>query len=271
MVQNNHPVNPTAFLPTAYTFWHSSGSPSHASSPADWSAACCANCRKLLDMQSAWLLLIHCANPRAQHVLRTVPPQDSAAKAEHDRAVWATLRPDAHGREWDAARQVAFLPAGFGGRGLDSAERIAPAAYCAAWADALPVMLQGRPDAANRCARELALGGASTAPCLRAAAAAGDRLPLLRGAQPSPVHPEPSEPGSWPHGWQKPAARVFNTSYRERLPCSLSPSSRALLRSQAGAPAGEWLWAIPTDEGTQLLLPLHMQIFLRRRLRLPIP
>ena len=37
-------------------------------------------------------------------------------------------------------------------------------------------MLQTRPDAANRCMRAFALGGASTAPCLRAAAAARDRL-----------------------------------------------------------------------------------------------
>ena len=173
------------------------------------------------------------------------------------------------------------------GLGLASAERIAPAAYWAAQADALPVMLQGRPDAANRCARELALGGASTAPCMRGAAAvvAGDRLlaerwnerpgwdALLRGAQPLPAHLEPSEPGSWPHGWRKPAARVLNTSYRKCLLCSLSPSSRVLLRSQAGAHAGEWLRAIPTDEGTQFMqpLPLDMQIALRRRLRLPLP
>ena len=88
----------------------------------------------LPDMQSAWLLLLYCANPRARHVLRTVPPQDSVTyAAEHDRAVWATLQhllaePDAHGREWDAARQIAFLPAACGGLGLASAQRIAWAA-----------------------------------------------------------------------------------------------------------------------------------------------
>ena len=143
-------------------------------------------------------------------------------------------------------------------------------------------MLQRRPDAARRCAHELALGGVSAAPCLRAAAAAGGMLlaegwverpewdSLLRGAQPAPSPPEPSEPGVWPHGWQKPAARVLNTSYRERLFCSSPPSSRALLRSQAGAHAGEWLRAIPTNEGTQLL-PLDMQLALRRRLRFPLP
>ena len=220
---------------------------------------------ELPDMQSAWLLLLYCASPRAQHALRTVPPLDSATyAAEHDRAIWATLHhllaeQDASGREWTAARQIAFLPAACGGLGLASAERLAPAAYWAAWADALPVMLQRRPEVARRYAQELALGGGSTAPCLRAAAEAGDRLlaegrarpewdALLHGARPPPTHAEPSEPGSWPHGWQKPAACVLNKSYRERLLCSLPPSSRALLRSQAGAHAGEWLRAIPTDE-----------------------
>ncbi|CAE7232384.1 GOR [Symbiodinium natans] len=179
-------------------------------------------------------------------------------------------------------RQIAFLPAACGGLGLASAERLAPAAYWAAWADALPVMLQRRPEIARRYAQELALGGGSTAPCLRAAAEAGDRLlaegwrarpewdALLHGARPPPTHAEPSEPGSWPHGWQKPAVCALNKSYRERLLCNLSPSSRTLLRSQAGAHAGEWLRAIPTDEGTQFL-PLDMQVALRRRLRLPLP
>ena len=138
--------------------------------------------RELPDLQSARLLLLYCASLRAQHVLRTVPPRDAAACAsEHDQAVWTTVQhilaePDARGQQWDAARQVGFLPAAAGGIGLASAERLAPAAYWAAWADALPVMLQRRSDAARRCAHELALGGVSAAACLRAAAASGDML-----------------------------------------------------------------------------------------------
>ena len=113
---------------------------------------------ELPDMQGAWLPLLYCASPRAQHALGTVPPTDSAAyAAEHDRAVWTTLQrllaeQDAQGREWDG--QIAFLPAASGGFGLASA------AYWAAWADALPVMLHRRPEVARRYAQELALGGA---------------------------------------------------------------------------------------------------------------
>ena len=58
-----------------------------------------------------------------------------------------------------------------------------------------------------RRARELVFGSTSVAPCLRAAASAGDVLlaegwversewdSLLCGAQPAPSQPEPSEPG----------------------------------------------------------------------------
>ena len=49
----------------------------------------------------------------------------------------------------------------------ENAERVAPAAYWAAWADALPVLQQRRPDAAERCLQELAAGARAGAPCRR--------------------------------------------------------------------------------------------------------
>ena len=101
---------------------------------------------------------------------------------------------------------------------------------------------QRRPDAAARCARELAAAHAAVAPSLRAPEATGD----------------------WLRGWQRPAARVLNTSCRERLLPSLHAHARALLRSQSGAQTGEWLRAIPADAGSTL-------VPLRRRLRLPLP
>ena len=136
----------------------------------------------LPDLQTAWLLLLFCASPRAQHVLRTVPPEQSAAYASaHEDAVWHTLQrllgePGAVTPEWAAAREVAFLPASMGGLGLLRATRVSPAAYWAAWADALPVMRQRRPEAAARCARELSVGDEAAAPSLRAAALAGEAL-----------------------------------------------------------------------------------------------
>ena len=74
------------------------------------------------------------------------------------------------------ARDIAFLPASLGGLGLMHAERLSPAAYWAAWADALPVLQQRCPEAAARCLQELRSGNQAAAPSLQAAAAAGEHL-----------------------------------------------------------------------------------------------
>ena len=37
----------------------------------------------LPDLQCAWLLLLYCASPRAQHLLRTLPPSLSDEKNEY--------------------------------------------------------------------------------------------------------------------------------------------------------------------------------------------
>ncbi|CAE7626712.1 unnamed protein product, partial [Symbiodinium sp. KB8] len=88
---------------------------------------------QLPDVQCAWLLLAFCAAPRAQHLLRNVPPADILPYARgHDDAVWAAVegllgdQGPGEGEDWAAARQ-----------------RVSPAAYWAAWADALAV-LRGR-------------------------------------------------------------------------------------------------------------------------------
>ena len=49
---------------------------------------------------------------------------------------------------WTAARLGIFLPPSLGGPGLFAAERVAPAAYWAAWPGALPVLRQRFPDVA---------------------------------------------------------------------------------------------------------------------------
>ena len=144
------------------------------------------------------------------------------------------------GREWDAARHVASPPAAFGGLGLASAERIAPAAYWAAWADGLPVMLQRRPGVANRCARELAFGGASTArsgmPCFTG----HSRRPRTLSLQSPEVGLTLSR--SWPLAYS-----TFPIASASSAACHRVPE----LCSQ--------------------LLPLDMQIALRKHLRLPLP
>ena len=238
----------------------------------------------LPDLQCSWLLLSMCAAPRAIHALRTLPPSASGGYAQaHDAAIWETLQVcmggfgDQHSPQ---AWAVATLPAAHGGLGLQSAERTAPAAYWAAWADALPVIDARAPDFARRCLAALEDRGGE-ADCLREAAAARDLLAaegwhdcptwssILQGARPTPAND--ARPGDWPHGWQMHASRTRNTQFRDSvlLP-DMPPSSQALLRSQAGPQAGAWLAAIPTEPATTLP-PAAMQSALRRRLRQPLP
>ena len=48
---------------------------------------------QLPDLQCAWLLLTLCASPRANHAIRTVPPAQVASyAAQHDQAIWETLK-----------------------------------------------------------------------------------------------------------------------------------------------------------------------------------
>ena len=241
----------------------------------------------LPDMQCAWLLLLFCAAPRAQHLLRTVPPTAIAEYARaHDDEVWQTLQDMLGGRAGDdeqtqsQARDIAFLPASLGGLGLVHAERLSPAAYWAAWADSLPVLQQRCPEAAQRCLQELQSGSQAAAPSLQAAAAAGIHLdghglterPTWEAClRPAPPQAAPGEPGVWAHGRQRDAALALHTSFRERvLMPAVRPDVRALLRSQAGPHAGAWLAAIPTDPATTLP-PDLMHLALRRRMRLPLP
>ena len=220
---------------------------------------------QLPDLQCARLLLLFCAAPRAQHLLRTVPPATIAEYARaHDDEVWRTLQDMLGGQNADA----------------EPAESLSPAAYWAAWADALPVLQQRCPEAVERCLQELQAGSQAAAPSLQAAAAAGvhleghgwDQRPgweaCLRTAAPQAAR---SEPGVWANGWQRDAALALHISFREQvlLP-AIRPSDRALLRSQAGPHAGAWLTAIPADPATTLA-PDIMHLALRRRLRLPLP
>ena len=241
----------------------------------------------LPDLQCAWLILAMCAAPRADHLLRTLPPDLSASYARgHDDAVWQCLRdllgePDDRDPEVAAARRLALLPARLGGLGLQCAERVAPAAYWAAWADALPVLRLRRPEAAARCLAELEAGSASFALCLRAAAAAGAHLthagwegrPEWRTIHDGlrPAQCDLPEPGERCQGWQHHGSRACSTRFRdtELLP-ALAPPAQALLRSQSGPRAAAWLGTVPSEAGTTIP-PDRMLIALRRRLRLPLP
>ena len=104
------------------------------------------------------------------------------------------------------------------------------AAYWAAWADALPVIViaQRRPGMADHCITQLTLGAHSSRACFRAAATAGAFLrehgweacpPWEAFRTPSVSHPrlDAGEPSLALHGWQHAATLATSTSYRERV------------------------------------------------------
>ena len=245
----------------------------------------------LSDLQSSWLLLRFCAEPRANHLLRSLPPTLSAEYAQaHDAALWhcllqllgETTNSDNHA-DLQRARGIASLPACMGGLGLRSAALHAPAAYWAGWADALLMLLQRQPLQARRITEQLTMGESSQAACLREASAAGRLLvhegfswlpswsALLAGERPPQPDDNLVEPGSWNHGWQYYASLHRNLHFRStQLLPTLDDASYALLRSQSGPEAGSWLTAIPTEDATRMP-PLLFQVALRRRLRLALP
>ena len=48
--------------------------------------------KQVPDLQAAWLLLLYCAVPRANHLIRAIPPDLVANYAQaHDGGIWATF------------------------------------------------------------------------------------------------------------------------------------------------------------------------------------
>ena len=97
------------------------------------------------DAQSAWLLLLMCAGPRAHHILRNLPPSEVSQFCQnHDNRlreclpnILAVEVPDG------VASEVVQLPFREGRQGLRSAARLAPAACWPSWADCLSQVYAG--------------------------------------------------------------------------------------------------------------------------------
>ena len=96
------------------------------------------------DVQSAWLLLFHCASARANYQLRVVRPELVNSFAEsHDQGLWRCLCAivGVPAETCDGlTRATATLPLSLGGLGLRSAARTWKSAYWASWADTLSMV-----------------------------------------------------------------------------------------------------------------------------------
>ena len=105
---------------------------------------------KIHDAQTPWVMLSQSAVPRANHILRTLPPSQSADYAgRHDAATWQTFCDMLGATELahdELANNVATLPGWQGGLGLRAASRSAPTAFWASFVDSLPVIAQKVPD-----------------------------------------------------------------------------------------------------------------------------
>ena len=125
------------------------------------------------DVQSAWLLLVHCAQARATNLLRALQPSLSEEFARsHDAGMCgcscSILQLPVDQCD-EVVRHTASLPLVLGGLGLRSAERTRFAALWASWADCLPMVYARHPVVAIQLA--LHSEGLPHTPCLSEVAA----------------------------------------------------------------------------------------------------
>ena len=123
------------------------------------------------DPQQAWVLLSMSAVPRANHMVRILPPTDSRPYAEaHDDGIWqtfCTIVGCTNLADDTTARCVATPPGRLGGLGLRSSTRTAPGAYWASRLSALAVLNDKLPNVANTIVHELQLPDGPTTHCLQ--------------------------------------------------------------------------------------------------------
>ena len=240
---------------------------------------------KLASLHAGWLILYFCVVPRINHLLRTLPPQNATAIAQHhDTGVTDLFRQlfgipsevqfdnGVHSTTYNTVIQQAVLPQRLAGCGLRSSERTAFAAFWASWADSLGVIRERFPTIGLRI--QMALGELSGPlaatdglPCLRAAEAAGrhcdesgwetrpswDELANgLRAPQPQPE--DSASLGEWPHGWQYHASNALEQAALASVKRDLALPSRRVnaqavgksrLESCMGRFAYSWLTACP--------------------------
>ena len=186
------------------------------------------------DLQCAWLLLLFCAAPRANYLLRMLPPGATEAFArQHDEAVrncLATLL--SQGPQPllpESACRALHLLLRYGGLGLRSAVETAPAAYWASWADCLPAIRTRAACVADRLVGNLQASADAAAPILAARHAAaclrvqGFEPPALGSLQRPPAQQDERECGDFLQGWQRLATtdsdqRALETHLSDLIP-----------------------------------------------------
>ena len=176
------------------------------------------------DLQASWLLLLYCASPRCNYLLRMLPPTTTRQYAhDHDLAVLSCLTTLLDAANMPAtAVALAHLPLHLGGLGLTSATITAAPAYWASWADTLPILYRQAPQQATTLLQQLEAETSAT-PSIQALTQAMDQLQrhgfeppswadLVQGSAP-PTQPDP-EQRLLGRGWQRPAALASHQAFR---------------------------------------------------------
>ena len=112
----------------------------------------------VLDLQSAWALLLHCLSARANCLLRVVKPAATKVFAQrHNEGLWKCLCNllQVGPVQSAEAKPAASMPLKLGGMGLRDAVRVAVPAYWASWADCMPMIFNRHPLVANLFVHEL--------------------------------------------------------------------------------------------------------------------
>ena len=231
------------------------------------------------DLQSAWLVLLFCAAPRANFWLRSVRPElVQQFAASHDANTWGCLARLIGVQEPSSHSQVmASLQFSFGGLGLTSATRGCRAAHWASWIDSLAMTEKRHPEVARITVANLPH---DTVPSLAIVNLIGEELRVrmdlptweefAEGTQPQ-VGEEGQEPTLPRHGWQKRAHECLEDKFvSDEVWPSLSDADRAMVRSQRGPFAAAPFVALPTCRHSTFV-PQVFRVLLRRRLRLPLP
>ena len=211
----------------------------------------------LPDVQSAWALLLHCANARANYVLRVIRPELARHFAQaHDAGLWrclcAILRVGED--QCDAlAKDAASLPLCMGGLGLRSVVRTSSSAHWASWAD---------PRVADMIVNALESDPAT--PILSAVVEAARAVQVgnfeptswasvSHGARPPPREHHEFEPGCSRRGWQHEAHSRTEMVHRDTwIMPRLTDDERAMLRSQSGPGSGLALSSVPASAALRI-------------------
>ena len=162
----------------------------------------------------------------------------------------------------DDAPKLSTLPMPVGLLGLRSAERCAPVALWASWADALPMIAERNPEVASEVVQKLSQEELLEGCLLELHTASHD------GKRPPECNVR--DPGEWPHGWQYWASSILDSRFRKlSMLAGCSAARQAHLRSHSGHNSGRALSHVPTMPEFAIA-PHLFQVLLRELLRLPL-